>query len=118
MYGITVFLHAAACVFVVIVILMQSGRGGGLTESFASAESMFGAKTNSFMVKTTTALAVVFFITSLSLAFMSSKKERSLMPNKVAIPTDIEKLLPAPETSSDNLSVEEKVQEKTEEKTN
>lgn len=60
---------------------MQSGKGGGLTEGFASAENMLGAQTNTFMVNLTTGFAVVFVITSLTLAFLSSKKDRSLMEN-------------------------------------
>ena len=81
--GFLFFMHAVVAILLVMVILMQSGRGGGLTEGFASAESMFGAKTNSFMVKTTSVLAAFFIITSLSLAFLSSRKDRSLMPQKV-----------------------------------
>ena len=82
MYGLIVFLHVVACVLIATVVLMQSGRGGGLTEGFASAESLFGAKTNVFMVKLTTGLAVVFFATSLVLAFLSSSREKSLMAAK------------------------------------
>ena len=74
-----IFLHAAVCILLIAVILMQSGRGGGLTEGFAAAESIFGAKTTSFMVKTTSALAFLFLITCLSLAVLSSKKSASLM---------------------------------------
>ena len=58
---------------------MQSGRGGGLTESFASAESVFGAKTNSMLIKATTVLAAVFLITCLTPAFLSTKTKESLM---------------------------------------
>lgn len=74
-----IFIHTVVCILLVVVILMQSGRGGGLTESFASAESMFGAQTNSFMVKSTTVLSVIFFATCLGLALFSLQKEKSLM---------------------------------------
>jgi len=60
MIGFFTFLHSVFCLCLVIVILMQSGRGGGLTEAFASAESMFGAKTNEMMVKLTAVLAMLF----------------------------------------------------------
>ena len=72
-------MHTLICVLLCTVILMQAGRGGGLTEAFSSAESVFGAKTNSFMVKTTTVLASIFLITCLTLAFLSSRREKSLM---------------------------------------
>ena len=85
--GFIIFLHILVCILISIVILMQSGRGGGLTEHFAAAESMFGAKTNVFLVKTTTVLAILFFMTCLSLALLSAKKEKSLMSNRRAVPT-------------------------------
>ncbi len=82
MTGFFMFLHAIICVFLVTIILMQSGRGGGLTEGFGGAESVFGAKTNEFMIKATTVFASLFLVTCLSLAVMSSKKDKSLMSDK------------------------------------
>ncbi|MFA5261467.1 MAG: preprotein translocase subunit SecG [Candidatus Omnitrophota bacterium] len=74
-----IVIHVLTAVLLITVILMQSGRGGGLTESFASAESMFGARTNEFMVRATAILAAIFLVTNLSLAYVNAKKERSLM---------------------------------------
>ena len=84
--GFVLFLHVTVCVLLVISILMQAGRGGGLAESFASAESMFGTQTNAFMVRVSTVLALIFLVTSLVLAFNASKKERSLMTNDRILP--------------------------------
>ena len=77
-------LHALVCILLIVIILMQSGRRGGLTESMAAAESLFGAQTNAFMVKTTTVLAVFFLLTCLGLAFLSSKQNKSLMADRGA----------------------------------
>lgn len=85
MIGFFIFIHATSCVLLIVAILMQSGRGGGLTEGFASAESMFGAKTNAFMVRSTVTLASVFLVTSLTLAFLSAQKEESLMAQAPAV---------------------------------
>jgi len=71
--------HAFVCILLVVIILMQSGRGGGLTESFASAESMFGTQTNSLLIKATTVLTILFLSASLALAFLSANKSKSLM---------------------------------------
>jgi len=84
MTGFFMFLHAVVSMMLLVIILMQSGRGGGLTESFASAESMFGAKTNEFMIKATTVFASLFLITCLGLAVYSSQKGKSLMSSTVA----------------------------------
>lgn len=85
MTGFVMFLHAVVAAFLVAIILMQSGRGGGLTEGFASAESIFGAKTNEFMVKATTIFASAFLVTCLVLAVLSAQKTRSLMSEE-AVP--------------------------------
>ncbi len=84
--GFILCIHIIVCVLLVITILMQAGRGGGLAESFASAESMFGTQTNAFMVRVSTVLASIFIITSLTLAFYSSKKDKSLMNNSKLLP--------------------------------
>jgi preprotein translocase subunit SecG len=75
-------IHSLICVLLLLAILMQAGRGGGLTEQFASAETVFGAQTNQFMVRTTSVLATIFFTTCLLLAFMSARQERSLMAER------------------------------------
>lgn len=79
-------IHSIACILLVLTVLMQAGRGGGLTESFSSAESVFGAQTSSFMVKATGILATIFFMTSLILAFLSARQERSLMDTQKKAP--------------------------------
>lgn len=86
MIGFIMFIHSIVCVLLIVVILMQAGRGGGLTEGFGAAESMFGAQTNEFMIRATTILTVTFIVTCLSLAVLSAKGGKSLMPNKVAAP--------------------------------
>ncbi|MDE2223084.1 MAG: preprotein translocase subunit SecG [Candidatus Omnitrophica bacterium] len=93
-------IHIIACVLLVITILMQAGRGGGLTESFSSAESMFGTQTNSLMVRVTTVLSVIFLSTSLFLAFNSSKGNKSLMANQKLMSTVPESQASSPMTNA------------------
>jgi protein translocase SecG subunit len=66
-------------VALIVLVLIQRGRGGGLVESFQGVESMFGTKTNTFLTRSTTILSIVFFITCLSLAFLSVKQSKSLL---------------------------------------
>ncbi len=87
MITLIMVIHAMVCILLACIILMQSGRGGGLTESFASAESIFGAQTNTLLVKTTTILGSIFIVTCLSLAILHSMKGKSLMSERVAVPT-------------------------------
>ncbi|MFA4993472.1 MAG: preprotein translocase subunit SecG [Candidatus Omnitrophota bacterium] len=80
-------IHVIACIVLIILVLIQRGRGAGLVESFAGVESMFGTKTNAFLTRTTTIMSVVFFITCLSLAVLSVKQSKSLMSDvKSAVP--------------------------------
>jgi len=99
--GFILVIHIIACVLLVVTILMQAGRGGGLTESFQSAESMFGTQTNVFMVRTTTILAVIFLSTSMILAFNSSKVDQSLMANKKLLATVPKTQVPAKGSDND-----------------
>ncbi len=86
MIGFLMVIHALVCILLTTVILMQAGRGGGLTESFSSAESMFGAQTNEFMTRATTVLTCVFIVTCLSLAVLSAREGQSIMPTQTAAP--------------------------------
>lgn len=84
LFGAILTLHVIVCMLLSLIILMQAGRGGGLTENFSAAESMFGAKTNIVLVKATTILASIFIVTCLSLAFFSSQKNKSLIQQSLA----------------------------------
>ena len=109
MMGFILVIHVTVCVLLVISILMQAGRGGGLTETFQSAESMFGTQTNVFMVRTTTVLAAVFLSTSLFLAFNSSKVDQSLMANKKLLST-VPRPITAPAAKDSEGDVQVKVE--------
>ena len=79
MFGIIIGIHVAVCILLIVIVLIQQGKGGGLIDSLSSAESIFGTKTNTFLVKSTSVFAVIFFITCLSLAFFSIQKSKSLI---------------------------------------
>ncbi len=79
MISILIVIHALACVLLIGIILVQTGRGGGLVEGFSGVESMLGTKTTAFLTKATSVLSVVFFLTCLSLAILSARQDRSIM---------------------------------------
>ncbi|MDD5292111.1 MAG: preprotein translocase subunit SecG [Candidatus Omnitrophica bacterium] len=83
MLGIIITIHIIACIGLIFFILIQSGRGGGLVDSFSSAESIFGTKTNTFLTKTTAVFAITFFITCLLLAFLSVQQNKSIVERQV-----------------------------------
>lgn len=72
-------LHVLVSILLIIAILMQSGKGGGLAEGFSSAENLLGAQTNTVMVKITGVLTALFLGLSLLMAVLSSRQDRSLI---------------------------------------
>ncbi len=117
-------IHVIVCVLLIVLILIQRGRGGGLAESFSDVESMFGTKTNTFLTRTTAVLSVLFFITCLSLAVLSVKQSRSLMKDAKSQTVPVGQAVPLipqaelPKQAPQQLPTEEKAgTEKTQEAT-
>jgi preprotein translocase subunit SecG len=79
MFGFVITIHVLACILLILIVMVQQGKGGGLIATLSSAESIFGTKTNTFLIKSTSVFAVIFFITCLSLAFLSIQKNKSLI---------------------------------------
>jgi len=79
MMGFVIVIHVIACALLIAIILIQTGRGGGLVEGFSGVESMFGTKTNVFLTRATSILSVLFFLTCIMLALLSARQSRSLM---------------------------------------
>jgi len=64
-YSLLIFLHVIISVLLVVVILLQSGRGGGLAGSLGGGIStaMFGGQgADKLMVRLTTGLAAAFMV--------------------------------------------------------
>ena len=104
MYGLIIGIHIIVCILLMGIVLIQSGRGGGLTGNFSSMESLFGTKTNSFLTRTTAVLATLFILTCLSLTLISTKRSKSLIeqaPPKTAekenLPANMDAKHPAAE---------------------
>jgi len=122
MMSLIITVHVIVCALLIVLILIQRGRGGGLAESFSDVESMLGTKTNAFLSRTTTILSVLFFITCLSLAVLSIKQSRSLMKNaKIqTVPAEQAAPLITPQALPNQVASQQAAQEapKAEEKVN
>src|SRR5258706_9497878 len=84
MYGLLLALHILVCFALVMVILLQSGKGGGLAGGAfgGSAQTVFGGRgATDFITRATMILGVAFFLTSLTLALLSTStgQSKSLM---------------------------------------
>ena len=70
-------IHIILAVILIILVLVQQGKGADAGAAFGSGASstVFGARGSAtFMNKVTTVIALSFFVTSLSLAYISSNK--------------------------------------------
>lgn len=65
--------HIVVCLFLIVVVLLQMGKGAELGSVFGgSSQSVFGSSgPGSFLEKVTVAAAVIFMITSISLFYFS-----------------------------------------------
>jgi preprotein translocase subunit SecG len=77
MFYVITALHVLVCVALIIVVLMQAGKGAGLAGVFGSTgtQQMFGGRgAASFLAKLTSGLAIVFMITSITLFVLSAQQ--------------------------------------------
>jgi preprotein translocase subunit SecG len=69
-------LHVIACIFLVIVVLLQKGKGSDVNAVFGgSSQTIFGSSgAGNFLTKLTSATAIVFMFTSLTLTIGNTKQ--------------------------------------------
>jgi preprotein translocase subunit SecG len=74
------FLNVFVCFFLMLVVLLQQGKGGGLGAGMggATAQVFGGRGAGNFMTRLTAACAIIFMGTSMSLAYLSSAGDREL----------------------------------------
>lgn len=95
MYAIITIVHVFACVFLVLVVLLQTGRGADMGAVFGgSSSTVFGSSgAGNFLTKLTTATVIVFMLTSLSLTYLSARQTTSTIFDTAPLAE------PAPETA-------------------
>jgi preprotein translocase subunit SecG len=75
MVALLVALHVLVSLFLIFVILLQPGKGDGMGSAFGGggSSSVFGSRGSvTFLAKVTEVCAVIFMVTSLTLAYRSS----------------------------------------------
>jgi preprotein translocase subunit SecG len=84
------WLHVFACLFLILVVLIQPGKSGGMGAlSGAAATQVFGGRgAGNVLTKTTWTTAAIFFVTSLTLAYLSSSTGDSLEDKGAAVSKD------------------------------
>ena len=80
LFSVVLTVHILAAVGVIGLVLVQHGKGADMGAAFGSGASgsLFGATGSAnFLSRTTAVLATVFFVTSLSLAYIASNKPKT-----------------------------------------
>jgi len=71
--------HIAVCFFLVVIVLLQQGKGANMGATFGgSSQTVFGSEgPMPLLNKITTLAAITFMVTSIALAYISSHKSTS-----------------------------------------
>ena len=102
MFSVTLTVHILVGLAVIGLVLLQHGKGADMGAAFGSGASgsLFGASGSAnFLSRATAVLATVFFITSLTLAYMAGKRpvvEGSSVMDSVKTETSV----PVPATTA------------------
>lgn len=78
MYTLLIIIHLLVCIFLILVILLQTGRGSDIGAVFGggASQTLFGsAGPGTFLGRLTTVMAAIFMLTSLALAAGLFQKE-------------------------------------------
>ena len=91
MSPILIIVHLFVCVALIMIVLLQTGKGADMGAAFGggSSQTLFGSTgASTFLSKATTVAAVVFMLTSLSLAYISSHGTRSSVMSETPAPIE------------------------------
>ena len=92
MYGLVIAFHIVASLVLILVVLLQSGKAGDLAATFGStgSQTAFGARgAATVLTRATTVCAVIFMVTSLTLAIMFTKGSNGTVLEGVSLPEEV-----------------------------
>ena len=94
---IFLIIHVAVCVGLIFIVLLQQGKGAGMGISLGggSSQTLFGSSgATTFLQKITTAIAVIFMITSMALSIFYSKTGTSSIMEGFKTPVSVTETVP------------------------
>ncbi len=105
MVTILTIIHVLVCIFLVSIVLLQHGKGADIGATFGGGgESLFGTEGPVPMLnKITTAVAVIFMVTSISLAYISAHSTTSSVMGGYSVPAPVEQAAPIAEPLPDRV---------------
>ena len=94
-----VVIHILVCVALIMIVLLQTGKGADMGAAFGggSSQTLFGSTgASTFLSKATTVAAVVFMLTSLALAYVSTHRSGGSLLTDTPAPVEQEQTPSAP----------------------
>jgi preprotein translocase subunit SecG len=85
---LTIF-HVLICIFLILVVLLQQGKGADWAGTFGGggSQTVFGARgAGTILSKATTAAAIIFMITSLALTILIARPGVNSVIDEKAVP--------------------------------
>src|SRR5579863_483879 len=76
-YTLLTIVHVLICLFLIVVVLLQSGKAADLAGAFGGmgSQTAFGPRGSATLLsKATTASAILFMVTSLSLSILATRR--------------------------------------------
>jgi preprotein translocase subunit SecG len=104
MITIFIIIHIIVCIALIMIVLLQTGKGADMGAAFGggSSQTLFGSTgAGSFLGKLTTAAAIIFMLTSLVLAYISSGKRTGSIVEETRVPIEQPAQRPASEQPQD-----------------
>jgi len=105
-------LHVVACIVLIVVVLLQRGKGAEVGAVFGGGggATVFGSRgAGNFLTKLTSAAAVIFMLTSVSLAYFGQERGESTLFQEDEAPAASEPASPFDESAAPSASDFEEV---------
>ena len=105
MVTILTIIHIGVCIFMVSIVLLQHGKGADIGATFGGGgQSLFGTEGPvPLMNKITTAAAIIFMVTSISLAYISANRSTSSVMGDYGAPAPVQQAAPPTEQLPDRV---------------
>ncbi len=107
LYTMLIVIHVVAALFLIGVVLLQTGKGADIGAVFGggSSETVFGSSgAGTFLTRLTTGIAILFMLTSLSMTYgLARRTSQSLFDDAPppAVPLDAETSIPLTESGEE-----------------